>query len=153
MDELCLDYHVPWDSDYDPHMTYADAEDTDEEEFIKFCQNHNHLLHKSLGYNTLPLPQTSGARKVLSASVSYPKRSLSYEEQCHRNSITLSATLLHKPLLGRNSCPSNTSYCQNHDEGHRPRPLSYQDICYDENDYDENSPDLLEESWSELSCP
>lgn len=151
MDELCLNYHVPLDSDYGPHMTYT--EDTDEEEFLKFCQIHNHLLHKSLGYSTLP---ASGARKVLSTSASYPKRSLSYEDQSHS---TVSATLLHsnhKPLLPRNSYPSNTSHLfdhQNHDQGHRPRPLSYQDICYDENDYDENSSDQLEGSWSELSCP
>lgn len=170
---LCQDYHIPVNYSYPaamPHHAclHHDTEtgisshdkEEEEEEFQKFCQHHTYLMnstsHNHLGYSTLPLPPNRGGeRKAIILSAPHPKRSQSYEGHHMRDYATLTFP-----------SPRN-SYPQSHENerstyhkkpqfklsfhgNYHPRPLSYQEISYDENDFEESS---IDGSWSELSCP
>lgn len=177
--DLCQNYHISVDCAAAPqgvnsflHMLHnnadsqsksdsdcEDCEDCEEEEFQKFCQNHTHLLSSThrLGYSTLPLPPTRGRGRGKMTSLithGHPKRSQSYEGHHH---LPGSYPLQQQSLTPRNSYPQDSAtpviYCSHYNgyDGHfRHRPLSYQEISYDENVYEEDS---AEGSWGELSCP
>lgn len=160
--DLCLDYQVPQHVEPDLNTLFhafcdpesaqpqGNSEDEEEEEqYQKFCEKHTYLIGNTrhLGYSTLPLPPSRGAadRMSITASAKHPKRSLSYEGK----SATASFSHYSPP---RNSYPQASSRHKYQDKfqgshGHH-RPLSYQDISYEENE--ESSP---EGSWGELSCP
>ena len=155
--DLCQDYHIPVDSaqtDAYLHIfqdTAYSKMEGEEEDFQTFCQNHTYLMGNThhLGYSTLPLPPTRGGRTAITVSAPHPKRSQSYEG----HHTPLSTNFRHS--TPRNSYPQSTTYedrwiHQDRTNCYRPRPLSYQEISYDENDYEETTP---EGSWSELSCP
>lgn len=146
--------------------------DHDNDEFHYFCQTHSHLLrHPYSGYNTLPLPRPPAPAAALTRSRgsrgtrgpptgNHPQRSQSYDD---RDKTKSPAPFQQKHQLSpRKSYPQDAN-CQSRpqdkeyqfrtsyqDSSHRPRPLSYQEISYDENDYEESS--SLDESWNELSC-
>lgn len=138
----------------------------DEEEFQKFCQTHTYLLasnSRHFGYSTLPLPPNRGGERQTIAPIKpHPKRSQSYEGHHMRDHGNYATLSLRQNVRPRNSYPQSFSghegdsyhkrlRFQALSQGsHRSRPLSYQDISYDENDYEDNSNDG---SWGELSCP
>ncbi len=172
LSDLCQDYHVPSPPvELCPRTTYqlhpetverTSGEDSNEQEFVEFCQKHP-VVHR--GTHTLPLPRRrppppppNMAPLMNTAAL----KSQSHEglRNCSWSNITPAhpANLIpfHNTLHPhdhdtRNYYFKTTSY---QDNAHHSRPLSYQEISYDENDFEEtNILGLEDTTWAELSCP
>lgn len=169
LSDLCQGYHIPVKSvEYNMssipadlfYHNYSEGDIDDDEEVHKLYINQPRYHHSFNLGSTASGHSRQVATDNSSARNKYPLRSLS-----HGNTAPLDysapSTNVHHLLAPRHSYPDHFSGHQERDgqyrrpydstSSYRPRPMSYQDIAYDENDYEESNPEDC--CWSELSCP
>lgn len=145
---------IPYDISVTPtHQgNNSQGDSTDDEDYLKFSLNHSHL--KNYGYSTLPLPPP--ATRPREQGHSQPIRSFSYEGR----DVTSYHTTQHKSLAPRNSYPQEDTsptvtywereYRFRTPHEHRSRPVSFQEIFFEEDYYEQH---LDDNGWTDLSCP
>ena len=135
--------HTP---DHTPTESLSLEDSIDDDDFQKFCLEHPQLAGQyhtdHYGYNTLPLPPAPRHKKVTNSP---PARSHSYDGKKDFGSRLVTP---HQTLTPRHSYPQGDYYFHYQEYS---RPLSYQEISYEETSEFEDS--LDNSSWTDLSCP
>jgi len=112
----------------------------DEDDFSTFCQTHGHSVSNIYNFRWSATSETSKSMTT------------GHEAQTKRWSAT-SADLTTCPTQQYQVCRTE-KWVQFNTNNHTSRPLSYQEISYEEEE-GSNSPLIVEDlvEWDELSCP
>ncbi len=129
----------------------SESSSEDEDDFRQFCHSHGHSLDMT-STRTMPTYRWS-------ASSERPRPTVTIDNSNKRWSATGTMDNSVCPTSRQPVCPTQTphQWTAFNMDPHFSRPLSYQDIAYDEED-DKNTPSPFLDidniaSWEDLSCP